>query len=94
MKKRWNETQVGTQKYLNIFAFKTLPGNVQFGTPKMLKDLCVPTYSDFSLFKGAIEDCLSQTDTTCFDELNSLLTLKFQSFKKAQIVTASSLTNT
>jgi len=55
---------------------------------KFVKKKCLYSkyYSDFSSFKGAIEDCLAQTDTTYKTELDSLLTLKFQSFKKAQIV--------
>ena len=42
-------------------------------------------------FKNAISDCLAQTHDTHKEELDSLLTLKFQSFKevkKVQIVTA------
>jgi len=56
---------------------------------KLVKKKCLYSkyYSDFGAFKGAISDCLAQTDTTYKEELDSLLTLKFQSFKKAQIVT-------
>ena len=56
---------------------------------KLVKKKCLYSiyYSDFETFKGAISDCLAQTDTTYKKELDSLLTLKFQSFKKAQIVT-------
>ena len=56
---------------------------------KLVKKKCLYSkyYDDFELFKGAITDCLAQTDTTYKEELDSLLTLKFQSFKKAQIVT-------
>lgn len=56
---------------------------------KFVKKKCLYSkyYDDFSLFKRAIEDCLAQTDTTYKEELDSLLTLKFQSFKKAQIMT-------
>jgi hypothetical protein len=43
-------------------------------------------YSDFGQFKQAISDCLSQTSTTHAKELDSLLTLKFQVFRKCQIV--------
>lgn len=56
---------------------------------KFVKKKCLYSkyYDDFESFKGAITDCLAQTDTTYKEELDSLLTLKFQSFKKAQIVT-------
>jgi transposase len=56
---------------------------------KFVKKKCLYSqyYSNFKLFKGAISECLSQTHTTYKGELDSLLTLKFQSFKKAQIVT-------
>jgi hypothetical protein len=37
-------------------------------------------------FKKAITDCLSQTDTTHKQKLDSLLTLRFQSFEKVQSV--------
>jgi len=39
-------------------------------------------YSSFTDFKRAISDCLNKTDTTYKKELDSLLTLKFQVFKK------------
>jgi hypothetical protein len=38
-------------------------------------------------FKQAISDCLALTSTKYKNELKSLLTLNFQIFKKAQIVT-------
>ena len=41
-------------------------------------------YSDFAAFKTAILDCLSQTHTTHKDALDSLLTLRFQTFEKTQ----------
>lgn len=44
-------------------------------------------YSDFADFKAAIEDCLEKTRTEHKQSLASLLTLKFQSFKKVQIST-------
>ena len=44
-------------------------------------------YSNFDDFKAAIEDCLEKTDTEHKQSLESLLTLKFQSFKKVQIST-------
>jgi transposase len=43
-------------------------------------------YSDFGDFKRAIRGCLNQTHTTHKKELDSLLTLKFQVFKKVNIV--------
>jgi transposase len=43
-------------------------------------------YPDFSHFRGAIMGCLDQTHTTYKKELDSLLTLKFQTFKKCNIV--------
>lgn len=44
-------------------------------------------YADFATFKVAIETCLSQTHPTHKTALDSLLTLRFQLFKKAQFVT-------
>jgi len=43
-------------------------------------------YSDFESFKKAISDCLNQTHTTHKTQLDSLLTLKFQVFKKCNFV--------
>jgi len=43
-------------------------------------------YPDFACFKRAISHCLSQTHTTHKRELDSLLTLKFQVFKKCKFV--------
>ena len=43
-------------------------------------------YSDFSLFRHAIENCLSQTSTTHKKKLDSLLALNFQVFRKRQLV--------
>jgi hypothetical protein len=43
---------------------------------------------DFSQFSAAITDCLEQTHLQYKQELDSLLTLKFQSFNKAQIIAA------
>ena len=37
-------------------------------------------YPNFELFKQAISDCLAHTHDTYKDELDSLLTLKFQTF--------------
>ena len=44
-------------------------------------------YSNFQEFKTAIGNCLNQTHLIYKNELDSLLALKFQSFKKAQIMT-------
>jgi transposase len=43
-------------------------------------------YSDFSSFKRAISNCLNQTHTTYKKELDSLLTMKFQVFRKCNFV--------
>lgn len=55
---------------------------------KFIKKKCLWSkyYPNFSEFKIAISNCLSQTHTTYKNELDSLLTLKFQNFKKAQIM--------
>lgn len=56
---------------------------------KFVKKQCLYSkyYSDFASFKEAISNCLSQTHTTYKKNLDSLLTLKFQTFKNAQIMT-------
>ena len=56
---------------------------------KFVKKKCLWSkyYPNFQEFKTAISICLNQTHTTYKDELASLLALKFQSFKKAQIMT-------
>jgi transposase len=56
---------------------------------KFVKKECLYStyYADFASFKAAIVECLSQTDTKHKTALDSLLTLKFQTFKKAQIMT-------
>ena len=41
-------------------------------------------YEKFVDFKGAIQNCLEQTHTTHKKELDSLLTLNFQTFKKSE----------
>lgn len=53
---------------------------------KFVKKKCLWSkyYAGFEEFKTAISECLNQTDTTYRDELRTLLTLKFQTFKKAQ----------
>lgn len=43
-------------------------------------------YADFTAFKTAMEHCLAQTHTTHKAALDSLLTLRFQTFEKAQLV--------
>jgi transposase len=43
-------------------------------------------YANFSDFRNAITDCLNQTHTLHKKELDSLLTLNFQTFKKCDIV--------
>jgi transcriptional regulator with XRE-family HTH domain len=55
---------------------------------KFVKKQCLYSkyYSEFKDFKNAITDCLNQTDTTHKQELDSLLTLRFQRFEKAQSV--------
>ncbi|MFZ2070857.1 MAG: transposase [Halobacteriota archaeon] len=57
---------------------------------KFVKKKCLYSryYSEFKDFKKAISNCLNQTDTTYKQELDSLLTLRFQSFEKAQSVVA------
>ncbi len=55
---------------------------------KFVKKKCLYSkyYPDFRGFKKAITECLEQTDTTYKKELDSLLTLRFQKFEKAQSV--------
>jgi len=43
-------------------------------------------YSDFTLFRSAITECLSKTHTDHKKEPDSLLSLNFQSFKKSQFM--------
>jgi transposase len=43
-------------------------------------------YPNFSEFRNAITHCLNQTHTTHKKELNSLLRLSFQAFKKCELV--------
>ena len=56
---------------------------------KSVKKKCLYSkyYSDFSAFKNAITDCLNNTETKYKTELDSLITLKFQKFKKSQFIT-------
>jgi len=55
---------------------------------KFVKKKCLYSkyYSNFELFKIAISDCLSHTHDQYKTELDSLLTLKFQSFKNVEKV--------
>lgn len=52
---------------------------------KFVKRKCLYSiyYANFEDFKGAITDCLAQTHTTYRHELDSLLTLRFQTFDKS-----------
>ena len=55
---------------------------------KFVKKQCLYSqyYADFATFKYAIETCLSETHTKHKSALDSLITLRFQTFKKAQLV--------
>lgn len=55
---------------------------------KFVKKQCLSSkdYANFTAFKTAIVDCLSQTHTTHKTALDSLLTLRFQLFEKAQFI--------
>jgi transposase len=57
---------------------------------KFVKKQCLYStyYADFAAFKTAIPACLAQTQTTHRGSLNSLLTLRFQLFAKAQFFPA------
>lgn len=50
---------------------------------KFIKKKCLYSiyYADFDAFKHAIADCLAHTHDTYKDELDSLLTLNFQTFE-------------
>lgn len=56
---------------------------------KFVKKQCLYSkyYSEFQSFSNAIIDCLKKTHSTHKQQLDSLLTLKFQTFKKSQFVT-------
>jgi hypothetical protein len=43
-------------------------------------------YKDFSSFQSAILTCLYETQTVYKEELESLLTLRFQTFKESQVI--------
>jgi len=55
---------------------------------KFVKKQCLYSkdFADFATFTTAIETCLSETHTTHKSALDSLITLHFQTFKKAQSV--------
>ena len=56
---------------------------------KWVKKRCLygQYYEDFSDFKNAISSAISQTHLSYKEEMESLLTLKFQTFEKTQVVT-------
>jgi transposase len=56
---------------------------------KFVKKKCLYStyYAHFNDFKGAISTCLAQTQTLYKNELDTLLTLRFQTFTKSQVVT-------
>ena len=55
---------------------------------KFVKKQCLYSkyYADFATFKSAIETCLNETHTKHKSALDSLITLRFQTFKKPQLV--------
>ncbi len=55
---------------------------------KFVKKNCLYStyYANFKDFKQAISECLAQTHTTYKEELDSLLSLRFQTFEKSQIM--------
>ena len=55
---------------------------------KFMKKKCLYSkyYKDFFSFKSAITTFLNETHTLYKDELDSLLTLRFQTFKESQII--------
>jgi transposase len=56
---------------------------------KFVKKKCLYSkyYENFALFKEAITDCLGKVETEYKKELETLLTLNFQDFKKTHVVT-------
>jgi transposase len=46
------------------------------------------TYTDFTAFQAAIDDCLDKTATEYKEQIKTLMTLKFQSFDKASFLAA------
>jgi transposase len=57
---------------------------------KFVKKECLYSqyYADFATFNAAIVQCLNETHTTHKEALDSLLTLRFQTFEKAQFMAA------
>ena len=55
---------------------------------KFVKKQCLYSkyYSEFTSFKNTIINCLQQTHSTYKQELDSLLSLNFQTFDKSQFV--------
>jgi transposase len=55
---------------------------------KFVKKKCLYCiyYADFKDFKQAISECLGQTHSTYKEELDALLSLRFQTFEKSQIM--------
>ena len=55
---------------------------------KFVKKECLYSiyYANFATFQAAILTCLKETDTKHKSALDSLLTLRFQTFKKAQLL--------
>jgi len=55
---------------------------------KFVKKKCLYAkfYEDFSQFSAAISNCLNEANLKHKEELDSLLTLRFQTFDKTQIV--------
>lgn len=55
---------------------------------KFVKKTCLYSiyYDNFQNFKQAISSCLAQTHTTYKKDMDSLLTLKFQTFKESQVM--------
>jgi transposase len=55
---------------------------------KFVKKKCLYAkyYEDFSQFSSAISDCLDEAHLKHKKELDSLLTLRFQTFEKSQIL--------
>ena len=60
---------------------------------KFVKKKCLYSkyYPEFSLFKTAITNCIEEAQGKHKKELDSLLTLRFQTFNKAQIMTVWSI---
>jgi transposase len=56
---------------------------------KFVKKECLYSkyYEDFTSFQNAISNCIDNAHTTHKKELDSLLTLRFQNLKKAQLMT-------